>query len=79
MLFQHLGGIIIDHSTVSPELSMKCHTAASSKVNCAFLDAPISGGPEGADNGTLSIMVGGDENAYEESKNVLQCMGSHSK
>ena len=55
---------VVDMGTVSPAYSSassaKCHTAG-----VAYLDAPVSGGPEGADAGTLSVMVGGDEAEVE--------------
>ena len=72
------GGIVIDHSTVSPQLTLECSKIAN-EHHGIFLDAPISGGPEGAANGTLSIMVGGDELSYVRSQQVLQCMGTHGK
>lgn len=68
------GQILIDHSTVGPELSRACHRAASEKA-AHFLDAPISGGPGGAQAGTLTIMVGGDESAFERSLPVFRALG----
>src|SRR5439155_26370894 len=52
------GQIWVDHSTVSPATNARCAQAANA-VGATFLDAPVSGGPEGAAAGTLAIMVGG--------------------
>lgn len=68
------GQILIDHSTVSPKLSRACYRAASER-GVHFLDAPISGGPAGAEAGTLAIMVGGDESAFERSLPALRALG----
>jgi 3-hydroxyisobutyrate dehydrogenase-like beta-hydroxyacid dehydrogenase len=68
------GAILIDLSTVSPELSRKIERAASER-GVAFLDAPISGGPEGAVNGTLTVMVGGDAEAFEQARPIFAVFG----
>ena len=73
-LISNNSGIIIDHSTVSPELSNECHQMANKLKGVQFLDAPISGGPEGAHNGSLSIMVGGNESTYLQTSSVLNQM-----
>lgn len=57
------GGILIDHTTVSPELAREIGSAADD-AGVEFLDAPISGGQSGAENGALTIMVGGEEKSY---------------
>jgi 3-hydroxyisobutyrate dehydrogenase len=64
------GTIVIDHSTVS---SATAKTAADllRGVECEFLDAPVSGGVEGAKNGKLSVMVGGDAKTLERVRPVL--------
>ncbi len=67
--------IIIDHSTVGISTSKKCYDFAKEKGSY-FLDGPISGGPVGANDGTLSIMVGGDENAYNTALPFLKMMGT---
>jgi len=66
------GTIVVDHSTVS---SVTAQSAASilAERGCAFLDAPVSGGVEGAKNGKLSIMVGGDADALERVRPALEC------
>ncbi|MBI3744029.1 MAG: NAD(P)-binding domain-containing protein, partial [Chloroflexi bacterium] len=55
----HTGQIVVDHSTVSPRTSRSLYEAAKAK-GAGFLDAPVSGGPAGAQGATLTIMVGGD-------------------
>jgi 3-hydroxyisobutyrate dehydrogenase len=66
------GAIVVDHSTVS---SVTARAAAEMLAarGCAFLDAPVSGGVEGAKNGKLSIMVGGDEAALVAARPALDC------
>ena len=70
--------VFIDHSTVSPKLVSKLEKEFSQrKVN--FLDAPISGGQSGAENGTLSIMVGGNKQAFIKSEELLKSYGKKIK
>ncbi len=70
--------IFIDHSTVSPKLVLKLEKVfAEKKVN--FLDAPISGGQSGAENGTLSIMVGGNKQSFIRSEKILKSYGKKIK
>lgn len=66
--------LVIDCSTISADTARTAaHRLRERKA--AFLDAPVSGGTEGARNGTLAIMVGGEESAFERAKPVLQAMG----
>ncbi|CAM9603413.1 unnamed protein product [Ectocarpus sp. 12 AP-2014] len=67
--------IIVDHGTVSPSFARSMSKAVI-KGGGAFLDAPISGGPQGALEGTLSIMVGGKEKHLKTCLPVLEAMGS---
>jgi 3-hydroxyisobutyrate dehydrogenase-like beta-hydroxyacid dehydrogenase len=69
------GQIFADHGTVDLATTSECHAAAAAR-GCAFLDAPLSGGPVGAREGTLSIMVGGDEAAFVTALPAFQAMGS---
>jgi len=69
------GQILVDHSTVGPATSRKLHQAAAQR-GAHFLDAPISGGVPRAEDGTLTIMVGGDEEVFRRAKPVLDAMGS---
>ena len=68
------GLIIVDHTTASAEIA-RTYFAKLQKRNVAFLDAPISGGQAGAENGALSIMIGGEENDFQVVKPVLQSYG----
>ena len=70
----HAGVVLIDLSTVSTELSREIDRAARAQ-GLDFLDAPISGGPEGAVNGTLTIMCGGDAVAFERVRPVFEVFG----
>ena len=68
------GTIVVDHSTISPAATRKMSAALAGR-GVAMLDAPVSGGDVGAKNATLSIMVGGDERAFEKVKPLLSHMG----
>lgn len=68
------GGLVIDMSTISPKATREI-AARLSERGIAMLDAPISGGSEGAARGTLSIMVGGDAAQFERALPVFQAMG----
>src|SRR5437879_1957584 len=70
------GLIIIDMSTIAPTMSRKLAEMASSR-GVHFLDAPVSGGSMGAVNGTLTIMVGGETEAFEQALPVLEAMGKN--
>lgn len=65
------GAIVIDHSTVAPATA-KLAAAKLQAVGAHFLDAPVSGGVEGARNGKLSVMVGGDAHVLERARPVLE-------
>lgn len=66
--------LVIDHSTISPAATIEMARAVNA-VGAHWLDAPISGGSEGAAKGTLSIMVGGDTEQVERALPYLQAMG----
>ncbi len=66
--------IIIDMSTIAPSVSRKLAEVTRTK-DVHFLDAPVSGGSQGAINGTLTIMVGGDKEIFERVRPVLEAMG----
>ncbi len=68
------GLIIIDMSTIAPTVSQKMAEAAAAR-GAHFLDAPVSGGSQGAINGTLTIMVGGEREVFEQARPVLEAMG----
>jgi 3-hydroxyisobutyrate dehydrogenase/2-hydroxy-3-oxopropionate reductase len=69
------GTLLIDCSTVSPDLTREVATAARER-GLGFLDAPISGGPEGADAATLTIMCGGDAADFARARPVFEALGS---
>ena len=64
------GAIIVDHTTASAKLAREMADAAAAR-GCAFLDAPVSGGQAGAENGQLAIMVGGEAEAVERARPVI--------
>jgi 2-hydroxy-3-oxopropionate reductase len=68
------GMLMIDMSTISPITARKLAREAEAR-GCDFLDAPVSGGDIGAKNGTLSIMVGGRESAFDRAMPIFQAMG----
>ncbi len=70
------GQVLVDHSTVSSQISKRIGEAAALR-GAAFMDAPISGGVERAAEGTLTIMAGGDEAAFETALLVFQAMGGN--
>ncbi|MGH2506384.1 MAG: NAD(P)-dependent oxidoreductase [Ktedonobacteraceae bacterium] len=68
------GLVIVDMSTIAPATSRKLGLAAEAR-SAHFLDAPVSGGSQGAVNGTLTIMVGGKKEIFEQVRPVLDAMG----
>ena len=68
------GSVLVDFSTVSPAATRRL-AARLSERGLAMLDAPVSGGSEGAERGTLSIMVGGAPEVFERVKPVLETLG----
>ena len=70
------GAYLIDMTTTSPKLSVRIYNEAKRKSVFA-LDAPVSGGDTGAKNGTLSIMVGGDKEAFDACHQVFETMGTN--
>jgi 3-hydroxyisobutyrate dehydrogenase/2-hydroxy-3-oxopropionate reductase len=70
------GQIYVDHATVSPGLNRRC-AAWLAERGADYLDAPVSGGPGGAQAGTLTVMVGGDPGVFERSLPVLQAFGGN--
>jgi 2-hydroxy-3-oxopropionate reductase len=69
------GSLIIDMSSINPLVSQKIAAACAAR-SVEFLDAPVSGGEPKAIEGTLAIMVGGDEEAFKKAEPILKCMGS---
>jgi 3-hydroxyisobutyrate dehydrogenase/2-hydroxy-3-oxopropionate reductase len=69
------GQVYADHSTVSPALNRHCAESLAGR-GAAFLDAPVSGGPAGAEAGTLTVMVGGDEATFQRALPVFEAFGA---
>ncbi len=64
------GTIFVDHTTASAEIARELHAAAAEK-GIAFIDAPVSGGQAGAENGVLTVMCGGDAGPYAIAEPVI--------
>ena len=64
------GTVFVDHTTVSAKVTRELYAVAA-KAGISFVDAPISGGQAGAENGVLSIMCGGDPEAYARAEPVM--------
>jgi 3-hydroxyisobutyrate dehydrogenase len=64
------GSVFVDHTTVSAKVTRELYSAAES-ANIAFVDAPISGGQAGAENGALSVMCGGDQAAFDRAEPII--------
>lgn len=64
------GAVFVDHTTVSAEVTRELYAVAAEK-GIGYLDAPISGGQAGAENGVLTVMVGGDQPAYDRAEPVM--------
>ena len=68
------GSIYVDMSTIAPAVALKT-AEAGEKKGVKVLDAPVSGGDVGAQKGTLSIMVGGDQETFDKVKSIFDVMG----
>lgn len=68
------GGVIVDHSTVSASVSREMDALARGR-GLFFLDAPVSGGQAGAEKGILTVMVGGDADAFARTQALMACFG----
>ena len=66
------GSIFIDNTTASARVARELGDAAAAR-KFDFLDAPVSGGQAGAENGVLTVMVGGDEMIFQRAEPVIQC------
>jgi 3-hydroxyisobutyrate dehydrogenase-like beta-hydroxyacid dehydrogenase len=62
--------VLVDHTTASADIAREIAKAAAAQ-GVGFLDAPVSGGQTGAENGTLTVMVGGDAAAFDRAKPVM--------
>ncbi len=79
-ILEHLneGTIVVDHSTTSIDVATSVSNLLLEK-DSFYLDAPVSGGEAGAKNGTLSVMIGGDDLAYKQISPILDCYSAFHK
>ena len=70
--------ILVDHTTASASLARELYEKAKSQGK-QFLDAPVSGGQAGAENGALTVMIGGDQSTYEAAKPVIDVYSKFNK
>jgi 2-hydroxy-3-oxopropionate reductase len=70
------GKIVVDMSSISP-IATKEFAAKVRAKGCEYMDAPVSGGEVGAKNATLSIMVGGKQEIFDQVKPLFECMGKN--
>jgi 3-hydroxyisobutyrate dehydrogenase-like beta-hydroxyacid dehydrogenase len=68
------GAILVDHTTASADVARKVFAEAKAK-GIDFIDAPVSGGQAGAENGKLTVMCGGEAGAFEKAKPVMDSYG----
>ncbi len=69
------GSIYVDNSTVSADVASQIYAAGKLR-SVGVLDAPVSGGQAGAENGTLTVMVGGDQAVFDTALPVMECYGA---
>lgn len=72
------GAVLVDHTTASAELARELYEEARSQGK-QFLDAPVSGGQAGAENGALTVMIGGDESTYAAARTVIDSYSRFNK
>jgi 3-hydroxyisobutyrate dehydrogenase len=68
------GAVLIDHTTASADAARRLFAEARAR-GIDFIDAPVSGGQAGAENGKLTVMCGGEAGAFERAKPVMDCYG----
>lgn len=72
------GAILVDHTTASAELARELETIAKAQ-NKAFIDAPVSGGQAGAENGVLTVMCGGEKSTYDKAQPIMNAFSRFTK
>ena len=72
------GSVFVDHTTASAQVAHELHAIADDK-GVGFVDAPVSGGQAGAENGQLAIMCGGDEAIYARAEPIMDCYAKSCK
>ena len=70
--------VYVDNTTASAEIARELYKKANS-LGFHFLDAPVSGGQAGAENGALTVMIGGDSKAFEKASTVINCYSKKMK
>ena len=65
------GAVFVDHTTASASIACELHAAAKAR-GAGALDAPVSGGQSGAENGTLTVMVGGEDKDFTKAKSAIE-------
>ena len=71
-------GIVVDHTTTSATLAVEMQEY-SKQIGCSYLDAPVSGGEMGAQEGALTIMAGGSKGIYQSVAPLMACYARHSE
>lgn len=72
------GSVLVDHTTASADVARELYEHAAER-GVAFMDAPVSGGQAGAENGVLSIMIGGDQEIYDRVEPIIDCYAKSSR
>ena len=72
------GSVYIDNTTASASIAREIYSYAK-KNSFGFLDAPVSGGQAGAENGALTVMIGGDQKDYDKASSVINCYSKKMK
>ena len=65
------GAVLVDHTTASAEIAREMEKDANA-AGIGFIDAPVSGGQAGAENGALTVMIGGEQDAYDKAAPVIE-------
>ena len=73
------GSIIVDHTTASAKIALDLYDFCKSSKNVSFIDAPVSGGQAGAENGALTVMIGGDQADFDKVKDKIDCYSKKMK
>ncbi|NMH58494.1 NAD(P)-dependent oxidoreductase [Alteromonas ponticola] len=72
------GSILVDHTTASAAVARQLHQEAKER-GIGFIDAPVSGGQAGAENGQLTVMCGGERDYFEKVEPIMACYARHSQ
>ncbi len=72
------GSVYIDNTTASAKIAREIYDY-SKKNNFGFLDAPVSGGQSGAENGALTVMIGGDQESFDKASDKIKCYSKKMK